>query len=497
MGSKRGNPNMIKGAPSVNPDGRAVTKAKAPSGVTGVSAYGGYISHGEANADLTGGKRWVTYTNAMLIPVVALGVRYFTGLLAGTKWHAEPNERGGKDAERGALICTEGLLEAPLRTPWSRIVPKAAMCRYLGFSLHATAMRRRPDGMIVYSAIEHRPQHTIEKWIRANEHSPFESVIQRSKESGQEIPISLDECFYCVDDTLTDSPEGVGLLRHIVELVRRLGHYELLEGVAYEQDLGGTPFGGAPLSETARKAKGDAAQVKAAVDEAMRAFNDLLNNRNKNPTKPQYHVYDSEPYRDTDGKLTTIPKWKLDIIKGETANLPSIHTVIGRIQLEIARVLGVEFALVGGGDAKGSYGMHEDKTSMFATILQTTLDELGWFATQQLARRLVARNGLDPDTCTPKLIAEPISTEAVLTATQALAQLNMAGLAPNDPAKNVIRSRMHLPPEPERDLSLLLPRAPEPPPPPKETENEEIETEDPDKDAKETEVSETEEDGDE
>ena len=133
-------------------------------------------------------------------------------------------------------------------------------------------------------------------------------------------------------------------------------------------------------------------------------------------------------------------------------------TPLRRIELQIARVLGIEFTLMGG-DSAGSLAMHADKTSTFASAIQTTLSELGWFATQQLARRLVARNGLDPDTCTPQLVAEPISTDAVITATQALANITMAGLRPDDPAINVLRSRMRLPPLPDRAIEVMSPRA--------------------------------------
>jgi hypothetical protein len=132
---------------------------------------------------------------------------------------------------------------------------------------------------------------------------------------------------------------------------------------------------------------------------------------------------------------------------------------IRRVELQIARVLGIEFALMGA-DGKGSYAQHEDKTSMFATNLQTTLNEMGWFATQQLGRRLVARNGLDPDTCCPRLVAEPISTEAVETACRSLALITQAGLAPDDPAENVLRGRLRLPPAPERMAEVMAPRAP-------------------------------------
>jgi len=185
-------------------------------------------------------------------------------------------------------------------------------------------------------------------------------------------------------------------------------------------------------------------------------------------------MLDSATFRGANpDSISAIEKWGIEVVKGEIGarSLSDLNTTITRIGLEIARVLGIEFALVGGGDSAGSYGMHEDKTSMFATNLQTTLTEISHFGKQQLARRLVALNGLDPDTCTPSLVAEPISTEAIETVTRSLANIALAGLAANDPARPVLRKRMRLPPEPDpiaQAVDAIIPRAPKTPAEPKQ-----------------------------
>lgn len=439
----------------------AVAKAARAPGITGVVSFSGTVSSGERHSDMTGPQKWLTYSNSYNTPVVATGLRYFGNLLAGTEWHCEENPAGGRGARRGRELVEEGLLSSAMLKPWPQIVRKASMYRPLGFSIHATAMRRRPDGMIVYSQIEHRPQHTIEKWNRKSEAEPFHEVVQRSRQSGAEFPIPLDECFYCVDDTLTDSPEGVGLLRHVIEHVRRLGTLEKMEGTALVRDMGGTPLGRAPISDIiAQLGTASASEVTTKVAEAVANLRAVMENRNKTPEEAMYLLLDSATYRNHDGTPTGVAKWALEIVRSETANMAQTDVTIRRVELQIARVLGIEFALMGA-DGKGSYAQHEDKTSMFATNLQTTLNELGWFATMQLARRLVARNGLDPDTCTPRLVAEPISTEAVLTATQALANLSMAGatMPPDYEGFDVLLGRLRLPARPEPTLDLMTPRA--------------------------------------
>ena len=130
-------------------------------------------------------------------------------------------------------------------------------------------------------------------------------------------------------------------------------------------------------------------------------------------------------------------------------------------------MLGVEFVFVGGGDTAGTYGMHESKVGVFAKALQTGVDRIANRATQQLLRPLVAANGLDPDDACPTLVAERISIGAVLEAAQMLALMSQAGLHPKDPARNILREREGLPPEPEDliEADLMLPRAPAPPDP--------------------------------
>ena len=431
--------------------------AKAGSklpGSDGVLSYGGYLPNDERNRLLQGPTKWTTFTNTVNASIVATGVRYSCNLIAGTEWHCEPNESGGKDADRGVDIITQGLLRAPMPKPWSAVVKKTSMYRFLGFSLHAWATRTRDsDGMVVFANIEHRPQYTIERWVKPDETKPWTGVVQRTR-SGQTYDIARNQLFYAVDDTLTDNPDGVGILRHVVELAELLGVYQGLEAGAFQGDLGGVPIGRLPEAELIKTFPDP---VKRA--EYTAAFEGFLRDRVRDPRKLQYLLLDSAIYKGADPNvISTIQKWAVEILKSETANLPAINQSIGRIQLEIARVLGIEWALMG--DGEGARAVHEDKTGMFAALLQATIDEIAAFATNDLARVLVARNGLDPETATPRLVADPISIDSIVEVSRMLVNLQLAGLQRNDPARNAMRKRGRLPPEPEPTAAELgmLPR---------------------------------------
>lgn len=424
-----------------------------PNGGDGVEAYGGFLPTNERRHELIGERKWVTFADAHHTAIVATGLRYRCDLLAGTNWHAQPNERGGKDAQRGVDIVTQGLLKAQMPRPWPMVVRKSSLFKINGFSLHEWTVRRRDDGMIVFADIAHRPPHTIQRWDKPSEQEPWRAVGQLTR-AGHTWVIPRNRLFYCWDDTLTDSPEGVGLMRHVIELVRRLGVLEGLEGFAYETDLRGMPIGRAPIDELMAQAEiragggSDREQRKAFVAERTARLRGVISEIIKSPEKLQWLLLDSATYRNVDqSAVSAVQKWALELLRGDARGLTDINAVIGRLQLEIARVLGIEFVMMGGSKS-GSLAMHADKTSIFATSLQATLTEIAASATNDLARPLVALNGLDPETCTPTLVAEPISTDAVEATCQALLYLAQAGLAPDDEAIGVIRDRLHLPAPP-------------------------------------------------
>lgn len=426
-----------------------------PNGSDGVASYGGFLASGERDPKLQGERKWIEYTNAMNVAIIATGVRYRGDLLSGTKWHCEPNERGGKDAERGVEIVTQGLLTAQLPRPWPAVVRKASMYKLLGFSLHEWSVKQRSDGMTVFADISHRPQYTVDRWNKPDEQQPWDAIGQQSHQ-GNRYVIPRGRLFYCFDDTLTDSPDGVGLMRHVIKLVERLNFLEGLEGVAYETDLRGMPMGRAPLADLRAEAgTDDTIRQRAFVDDKTRAIRTALTEIFKSPDKLPYLLLDSSVYQGADkNTISVVQKWAFELLKGTTNGLPDVNVVIRRLQLEIARVLGIEFAMIGDGDS-GSHSMHSNKTDVFATSLRTTLTEIASFATNDLARPLIGLNGLDPETCTPTLVAEPISRDNVDAVCRNLQLLAQAALDPDDEAIPVIREWMSLPPPPERTPAQL------------------------------------------
>ncbi len=434
------------------------TKRPSPTameGTDGVYAFGGHLVNLERKSELKGRELYTTFDNMITNTViVGASVRYFQNLVGGTSWSVTPRADAGADGERAAKIVEDGLVNAQLNSmPWFSVIRKAALYRFYGFSAHEWMLRRRKaDGMMIYADIQHRPQYTVELWDVPEEGGRFDGFVQRSYGVARQFYVARDQMFYCVDNTLNDNPDGMGLLRHVAEHSRRLARYEQIEGYAYESDLRGMPIGRVPGADLKKKAEGKAV---GWFEQQTAAVHQLIENHFK--TGNQGIVLDSEPYRDTLGNpSSSIPKWAIELIKSESNGLADVNVVIERLNREISRVLGMEFLMLGG-DGKGSLALSRDKTSMFASVLEATLAELSWFAMHDLVYPLLRYNGMDPEICAPQLMADPIATERVEAAVAALVGLAQAGatLQPDDPAIDQIRRRLHLADQPEIPPDLL------------------------------------------
>ncbi len=438
-----------------------------PSGSDGVAAPGGYLWRGETNPDLVGHKLWLTISDAITNSIiVAAAARYFLNLIAGTEWEVRPNEKAGADGVKAAEIVRDGLLKAEMGMPWPAIVQKAALYKFYGFSAHEWIIKRRTDGMVVFADIQHRPQYTIHWWDKPDERSPLLGLVQQTR-LGSRYYLPRERLFYCVDNSLTDNPDGLGLMRHIIPKAKRLDRYEQLEGIAFETHLRGIPYGRAPISKLQAIAKAEG-KGSGWVDKQLDAINTFTESHVR--TADLGLVLDSSPYFDKEGHPSAVPQWAIELLTGEGGPLQETAVAINRVNLEIARVIGCEFMMMGGSSGStGNRAMHEDKTEQFGNMIDTTLGAEARFAKRDLAHTLVGLNGLDADLCTPDLLPGSVATESGLQVCQALLAMAQAGapLMPGDPAVDQLRARLHLADQPKLtpEIAGMLPPRPTKPGP--------------------------------
>lgn len=422
-------------------------------GAPGTAIYGGYIIEAEKDSSLQGRQKYTTYSDILAnTSIVAAGVRFFLNLVSKAGWKVEPADDSA-EAEKYAELVEEIIED--MDTPWHRVVRRAAMYRFYGFSLQEWTAKRREDGTVGMLDIEPRPQVTIDQWD-VDRKGKVLGVVQRDPYDGQDLYLPRVKLVYLCDDSLNDSPEGLGLFRHLAKTAKRLEKYELLESWGFETDLRGIPLVRIPLARIEDLMKqGKLSKEQAAA--LRKPFEDFIDKHSKNPAMGL--LMDSSVYR-AEGELKTpsaTPLWAAELLKGDNGPHADIAKAIERLNRELARVLGVEHLLLGS-DSKGSHALATDKTQSFGMIVDSTLTEMREQFRKDILGPIWELNGW-PTEMMPRFMTESIQYRDVGQIVEALKGLAAAGapLAVNDPAINEVRAQIGLTDAPEQDLTVPLP----------------------------------------
>lgn len=428
-------------------------KKKSPYtaiGAPGTALYGGFIVEAENDTRLQGLQKYRTYSNILAnTSIVAAGVRFFLNLVSKAQWKVEEPEGMEEDAQAEEIADTIEDIMTDMTTPWHRVVRRAAMYRFYGFSLQEWTAKRRDDGTIGLMDIEPRPQKTIERWDTDRSGTVL-GVIQRVPQDQSTVYLPRGKLIYMVDDSLDDSPQGIGLFRHLAQKATTLERFELLEQWGFERDLRGVPVGRGPLAQMAEMVTaGTLTQTQvAALRAPIEAF---LTNALKG--KDTALFLDSAVYRSTGENQTpsNSPQWSVELLQGSSNSQPDIAKAIERLNREMARVLGVEHLLLGS-DSAGSFALSRDKTQSFGLIVSSTLQEIVEVMESDFLVPLFDLNGWDYKYM-PTLKVEQIQYRDIEQVTAALESMSKAGatLMPDDPAINEVRDLLGLSHAPEME----------------------------------------------
>jgi len=391
-------------------------------GVSGAAVFGGFIDEREDSADLRGLKRYKTFSDMLAnCSIVAAGVRYYLGLIGKAGWKVEPKDDSPEAEELAESI--DKILFDELSTPWHRVVRRAAMFRFWGFSVQEWTAKKLEDGTIGLLDVEPRPQVTLQRWD-LDEVGTVMGIFQRSPQTQQEFYLPRSKLVYIVDDSINDSPEGMGLFRHMAEGARRLKRYEQLEGWGYESDLRGIPVGRAPLAELRRLEKAGTITSEERLAQE-KGLTDFLTKHIKNPSLAL--LLDSIPYTTEDEKQapSRIRQWDVELLKSEATSHEAVAKAIERITRETARIMGVESLLLGE-RGTGSLALSRDKTQQFGLLIDGALSEVSESFEADLVTVIFQLNGWPMD-LRPTLKTEAIRYRDINDITESLRSLAQAG----------------------------------------------------------------------
>lgn len=444
---------------------RQPAKPFQEQGSPGFAVYGGYINQVEQNPEMWGQNRWRTASDLLAnISVIAASVRFTLNLISRPTWKFDPPD-DTPQAKAMAEFAEE--IFDDIDESWTRVVRRAGMYRYHGFGIHEWIAKKRDDGKIGIEAVESRPQHTINRWD-IDEQSQLIGVWQRNPQDGQELYIPRKKQLYLVDDSLTDSPDGMGWFRHLAEPAKRLKSYLELEGIGYERDLGGIPIARAPLQRL-NELMESGKLTSAQVTQAMNQLNDFIKLKRKSSETGL--VLDSTPYlskTDTGTTVSSIYEWGMELITGEQHSLQELSVAIKRLEFDMALIMGTESMLIGR-EGAGSHALSQDKSKNLYLTANSTLEDMAECVDRDILTPIWEMNGLDMK-LKPHCQTEDVSFQDVEQIGKVLADMATAGaiLDPNDPAINDLRDLMGISRAVPMDIKTLnaLQGRPDPTKPP-------------------------------
>ncbi len=406
---------------------------KQTAGVGGTQVVGGYLVSVEKDSTLVGRQKYERFAEILTnVSIVGAAVRNFLNLCGSVQWKVEPNEDGGARAEE--IADTIAAIFDDMTRPWHRVVRTAAMYKFQGFSMQEWTAKLRDDGVIGLLDVESRPCFTIEQWD-IDPTGTLLGVIQRSPQTGESIYLPRSKLFYMLDDAVKDTPEGLGLFRHLIEPAKRLQRYLQLEGFGFETNLKGIPIGRAPLEQLHQAVK-DGLMSEDESAQRRAALESFLENHVRTPSTALMLESDTFRTLDESASPSAVRKWDMELLQGDGGESWSvaIGTSIMRVTREIARLLSSEHLLLGESGA-GSLAMHKDKTSQFSQMVDSTIQEIVEAVEADLLPALFELNGW-PEDAFPVLKTSSVAQRDIVELTDSLAKLAQAGatMSPDEEA---------------------------------------------------------------
>jgi hypothetical protein len=423
------------------------------SGVSGATIVGGYIVSREKNPKLVGTRKFTTYEDLLAnVSIIAAAFRLRNNLLAKPSWSVEAVD--DTPEAQYAKELTERIMNEHDST-WQKFVRHAGLFRFMGSAILEWTLFKAEDGTILLKSLENRPMRTITRF----EVDPDGSVtgFWQTNGMGEEYYIPRWKTVYLVDDSIDDSVDGMGLLRHCVEPATRLKNYQDLETQGYERDFRGTLIGKAPLSAI-RKAIENGEITEAQGEEAIKALSELVTMARKSGSTGG--IVDSATYEGTgssgDGKqISSTPQWGLEILQGGSNGLSEMADAILRLNYEMARVLGAESLLLGSTNT-GSQALATEKAGVLHQTVNSDLKDIASVFRSDLIEPILKLNGIDK-ALVPTLVVEEVSSRDAEQASKVLKDLVASGaqFLPTDDIFNEIRVDLGYSPQSEEDLREL------------------------------------------
>lgn len=414
--------------------GQRVEKAGSPTKPVGVSGqvwYGGYHQSNERNPEMMGAAKWAFFEDAKRnVGAIGLGMRVYLTLAGTPDWNIEPWKPDDADEPTAEDVEKAKWFEASLHkmdTPWKTVTQIALLAAWEGFNMQAWHVRRDALGRLALADLFWLEGHTIEKWL-TDERGKITGIVQRSPQSGEEVPVPREQIALNQDIPLSGSPERIGILRQLAETIRQLKITEKALGKGFEKDANQTPVIFGPIAER----KGMIGQFDQGLNRIYTQadfdaeFRGAVEYATADKRKGAVVVLDSSPYKNDDGAtLSNVPRWRFEVVKATMESAAAQSVELKRLTWIALAFVNLDFLMLGS-DGVGSLAMASSKMEGFRRSLMQALNSWAQVLRRDVIQPVWKRNGWDPDTA-PTPTFEALELEDIAGMVQSLAALLTAG----------------------------------------------------------------------
>lgn len=393
-----------------------------------------FVSGGRYFADRRDdSRRWADAVRN--VPIVSASIRVYLNALAQSEPTLIPAIEDDSRSVELAEQTGELLFESP-HFSWASVVRRLGLHKHFGFSILEWTAAQRADGLVEFVDLGSRPQRTITAW-QTTADGAVEGAYQ-----GHDVFLPREKLVYLADNALDDRPQGLGLLASVAEPLERLRLFETLERIGLGNDLRGVLIGRAPFEELREKVR-KRQITNAQANDAITALEQFMQNQAR--TENQYLIADSSVFShgfDAEGRLTSVPKFGVERLRGEASGLADVAATIERLKAEIATAFGTGF-LLGSERSEGSRAKMQVEASQFSLQVDEGLRAITEAVQRDMIRVLFMLNDF-PLELQPRLRLEESQFISSLDKIDALVRLS--SLDRSDPAVNELRAEIGVSP---------------------------------------------------
>lgn len=397
-------------------------------GTTGLQHSGGYIDE-EFLLRLRGQRANRVYREMRDNCAVIGSMLYaMTNLIRQVEWRFEPASEDEKAKEWAEFLeeCKDDMSH-----PWDDFITEVLSMLPYGWSYHEIIYKMRRgdsndprmrsqynDGKIGWRKLPIRSQDSLESWALDPEDNSILGMYQQDISTGRgTVLIPIDKALLFRVDSSKNNPEGRSILRNSVRSYHLLKRIQEIEAIGIERDLAGYPVLEVPMEVLSTEPSAKTTTLRGNLE---RLVQQIKRDEREGALIP--------PELDRDGKPTG---FKLRLLSTGGSRQMDTDKTITRYETRIAQTVMADFIMLGT-NAVGSFALASSKTNLFATSLNTVMNQISSVINRFAIPRLMQLNGV-PTELWPHVEHGDLEKQPLDEVSNYITSLTGSGLvSPND-----------------------------------------------------------------